>query len=360
MSYFAKELWNALTRPFKVEADGECRKWVLVLGSLLDDARESVLNIRRQWTIEHARGWVLDMRGAERDLPRWYNESDDDYRRRVRAAFALYAAGGTLPGMQRALLQIGYDDVLITERSGPTWAHFLLSFGFPLDMVMSRRERDMLKSTVWRIKPAHTMPLYLMRFSTGDRLITPVYTVQFLLTNHTVHYFYGNRRRYYPLDGCVLLDGSITLGDWMTLQTLDGVLLLDGTSLLDGYTQYGHNEPHNVRFFLNQRSQSLLLPTPKPWQTIQQSSVSRLAVVHSDVKYHVIRNYRYAVSSGMQNPAKHIVTIQSSSRLINKPVNFALDGSGRLDGHTRLDGQELHDSILFKVITNNQERCEIL
>ncbi len=237
MSYFDKELWAALSRPFKLKEDGENRKWVQVLGSLLDDARESVLEVRRQWYTRHAHGWVLDLRGAERKIYRWYGESDEDYRKRIDGAFALYAAGGTLPGMRSALLQIGYGDVKITERS-PTWARFMLEFDFPITRPMGRREWDILNFSVFKMKPAHTLPLYWINFR-------PEPPQQIVATSKpridgeitASHAFWWSGKRFYYIDGSLTLNGSITLGDgWCEAVYLDGEKLLDGNCLLDSFT----------------------------------------------------------------------------------------------------------------------------
>lgn len=213
MSYFSKELWDALTRPFKIQEDGECHKWVNVLGSLLDDARTSVLDIRRQWAIKNATGWTLDLRGLERDLPRWPKENDEAYRKRILDAFRFYAMGGTLPGMQWTLAHIGYtDNVTITERSGPTWSHFLLAFQFPLGKTMGRPEWDALEFAVWRMKPAHTMPLYLFTFIPGPQTLKLIMSPQIEVDSRVDHAFWPKRRKVYRLDGTAPLHGSITLG----------------------------------------------------------------------------------------------------------------------------------------------------
>lgn len=238
MSYFAKELWNALTRPFKLYENGECYKWVQVLGSLLDDGKQSAFAVRRQWFLSYSYGKILDIRGEERDLSRWYDESDEDYRKRLEGAFALYAAGGTLPGMKKALHQIGYGDVDILERSGPTWAHFLLSFEFYFGRSMAKREWDILNFSVWRMKPAHTMPRYFLSFRPD-----PPQEIQILQKSRIYgeivasHPILWAVKRFYYIDGSLTLNGSITLGDgWSDAVYLDGKCLMNGSALFDGFT----------------------------------------------------------------------------------------------------------------------------
>ncbi len=224
MNYFAKELWAVLTRPFKLREGGECHKWVKVLGSLLDDLRECMLALRRYVFIKYAPDWVLEILGFERDIPRWQGESIESYRQRVLGAFALYAAGGTKPGMQKALLQIGYGEVAITERSGPTWSHFLLAFEFTFGRTMGRLEWDILHFSVWSMKPAHTMPRYLLSYRSDPPQRLPISCKPRLYgaikANHTI---WLGSAKFYPINGSLQLDGSIKLGDgWCRKVYIDG------------------------------------------------------------------------------------------------------------------------------------------
>ena len=238
MSYFGKELLNALTRPFKLDENNECYKWVQMLGSLLDEGKECIFNVRRLWFLSYSYGKVLDIRGEERDLSRWYGESDESYKKRLEGAFALYAAGGTLPGMTKALKQIGYGDVDILERSGPTWAHFLLTFEFYFGQAMAKREWDILNFSIWRMKPAHTMPRYFLSFRPDPPQTIKIQAKPGIYGEITAsHPILWAVKKFYYIDGSLMLNGSITLGDgWCEAVYLDGKYLMNGSTLLDGFT----------------------------------------------------------------------------------------------------------------------------
>lgn len=216
---------------------------------------------------------------------------------------------------------------------------------------------DELVNAIDTYKPAHLTSLWRLGFSLPKIKIN--HEVQLTLNHHTDHYFWGNRRRYYPLDGCVLLDGSITLGDWMALQQLNGGFLLDGTSLLDGYTQYGTNEHHRVRFKMHHIIGSKITPSMEPATNIKFSASSGI-MLKSSATFHVIRNCRYSIPIEIRNDIGFKTNHRVKMVLRHKASNQYIDGKSRLDGHLRLDGQELHDSILFKSITNKKERNEIL
>lgn len=235
-SYFGEILWEALTRPFKLQKNSEVWKWVKTQGLLMDDIREEMFQIRRSWYARYASGWALDLRGAERGIIRWYGEDDDSYRRRVDAAYLFWAAGGTRPGMLAALKQIGYD-VEIEERV-PSWAKFKLEFDFFIGQPMGRMEWDILNFTVFRMKPAHTLPWYVMNFrpkppQTWKITQRPIIKGQIGTTQVVL----WNTKRFYYLDGSLTLNGSITLGDgWAEALYLDGAYLLSGETRLDGFT----------------------------------------------------------------------------------------------------------------------------
>lgn len=237
MSYFGPELWKVLSRPFRLREGGELHKWVNVLGSLLDDGRESIYSIRRSWYTKYASGWVLDMRGEERGIIRWYGESDEDYRKRVDAAFLWYAAGGTVPGTKRALASIGYGDVELTERV-PTWARFKLEFHFPLGKTMGQREWDVLNYVVFKIKAAHTLPWYFLNFKPDEPQKIQIKQKPGIYGEVGSHHaILWNTKRFYYLDGTLTLNGSITLGDgWCEAIYLNGMRFLNGEMLLDGFT----------------------------------------------------------------------------------------------------------------------------
>ena len=237
MNYFAKELWEVLTRPFKLLENSECHNWVKTLGFMLDEEKKSIFEIRRKWYLKYSNNKILDIRGEERNLYRWRDEEDEDYKKRLEGAFALYAAGGTLPGMKKALKQIGYGDADILERT-PTWAHFLLTFNFKIGKGMSKNEWDILNFSVWRMKPAHTMPRYFLNYLPEPPQEIKIVNKPGIYGEIKVsHKLLWAIKKFYYIDGTLTLNGSITLGDgWCEAVYIDGNYNLEANTLLDGYT----------------------------------------------------------------------------------------------------------------------------
>ncbi|MCC5467615.1 phage tail protein I [Pelosinus baikalensis] len=237
-------------------------------------------------------------------------------------------------------------------------------YHFKIDVRDDTLQSDTVKRLIRAINTVKNTRSWLetiiVRLPIVESVVTIHNRLQFLLHNNTKQSYWGNRRRYYPLDGCVLLDGSITLGDWMELQDLNGNFLLDGTSLLDGYTQYGTNEHHNVRFKMDHAVGSKITPTITSAATIALNTSSDIRMKSSAI-FHAIRNYRYSMPIEIRQDIGALTNYKAKTVLRRKVSNQYLNGEGRLDGHLRLDGQELHESILFKSITNHEtERIEVL
>lgn len=234
---FNDYLWDLLTRPFRREGTSEIKLFFSVVGGLFDRAKQTVFLLRRQWIVLTASEDALRLLGAERGIFRTDSESLANYRRRVSAAYMIYAAGGTHPGIINALQRIGYT-FQIAERK-PTWAKFTIYLWFKFGLQMSNAEYQRLDKTIFDMKPAHTLPVYVFDFmpEPGQRIEL---TNGFLCEADIMgkHDFWWTLREIYRLDGSLKLDGSITLGDgWATVLILDGSLKLDGSSLLDGNTK---------------------------------------------------------------------------------------------------------------------------
>lgn len=234
---FANYMWNLLTRPFKNDNSEEISGYTIVIGAMLDEAKMAIFNMRKQWFIKSASSAALRLLGEERGIYRGDGESLANYRFRVMAAFEMYAAGGTIPGILAAITRIGYKTPIITERT-KSWAHFTIAIdlyvGLLLDTIVFKR----LNNTVLLMKPAHTLPIYLFNFrqetGQGLQLDSGAICEGDITSKHNIWY---QLRNIYRLDGTLNLDGSITLGaGWLTSLYLDGNLKLDGNSLLDGYT----------------------------------------------------------------------------------------------------------------------------
>lgn len=181
MMGFSDYLWALLPKSFKGKQDNDASKWVGVLGDSLDTAKAAIFLSRRAWLIATASGNALDNHGRTRGLPRYPGESDDLYRRRLLAAYEIYALGGTSRGIIRALELMGYPHAQVHElyrdgvvtplhggtyvydgqarhRGGVRWAEFRVIMGIEDDRPFTRDDLAVIQAEIYRMKPAHTMP----------------------------------------------------------------------------------------------------------------------------------------------------------------------------------------------------------
>jgi len=94
----------------------DIKRLAQVLGGLLDEAMESVFQVRRCWFPGACPdGEAIDLHGDERDIIRLPGESHNDYRARVMAAFETYLAGGTVPGIVMAMDLLGHPGATVQE-----------------------------------------------------------------------------------------------------------------------------------------------------------------------------------------------------------------------------------------------------
>jgi hypothetical protein len=135
------------------------------LGVSFDDVKAVLFKARRSWLINTSSGEALDLHGEGRGIIRYPGETDELYARRVIAAYEIYAQGGTLPGMKRVLELIGYPDAVIHElyKDDPArWAEFNVKFGLEPTRPLTTLDFEILRATIRKIKPAHTMPAKIM------------------------------------------------------------------------------------------------------------------------------------------------------------------------------------------------------
>jgi hypothetical protein len=185
MSKFGDYLWQLLPRFFKHLTDSEPRKWVNVFGASLDETKQSIFLLRRAWLVATASGTSLDLLGKARGIIRYPDEDDERFRVRIMAAFDIYSAGGTIPGMTQALDVLGYPDATIYElfrdgvvtplhnnagqyngtlqhKGGIRWAEFNVLTGIEDTRSFTKTDLQILWDTIYKMKPAHTMPRALV------------------------------------------------------------------------------------------------------------------------------------------------------------------------------------------------------
>jgi hypothetical protein len=185
MSQFGDYLWNLLPRFFKLLQNSEPWKWVSVFGGHLDDTKGSIFALRRAWLVATASGASLDLLGKARGIIRYPGEDDELYRVRIMAAFDIYSAGGTIPGITQALALLGYPDAIVHElfrdgkviplhnaagqynglarhQGGIRWAEFKIITGIDDTRPFTKTDLQILMDAIYKMKPAHTMPRALV------------------------------------------------------------------------------------------------------------------------------------------------------------------------------------------------------
>lgn len=238
MTAFKDYIWEVLTRPFRKENGTAIKDYTQVTSDLLDDLKASIFRLRRQWLVTTASAQSLQILGAERGIYRYDDEPLEIFRNRVQSAYELYAWGGTRPGMTKALQALGYEQPVITERT-PSWSRFRITLPVTLGNGFTPDEWQRLRRMVWLMKPAHTMPDYTILLDPEEQELPANPEVWITAAIRAKWDFWWLNGNLYRLDGSLLLDGSITLGDgWYdTPIYLDGCILLNGTSLMDGFSR---------------------------------------------------------------------------------------------------------------------------
>lgn len=238
MTAFKDYIQELLTRPFRKEKGFVIKDYSRITGDMLDDLKASIFRLRRQWLVTTASDRSLQMLGAERGIFRYEDEPLEIFRNRVQAAYELYALGGTLPGMTKALQALGYEHPEITERT-PTWSRFRITLPVDLADGFTPEAWQRIRDMVWMMKPAHTVPAYTIRLKPElqDLAVRPAAKISAEI--FAKWDFWWLNWKLYRLDGSLRLDGSITLGDgwYETPIYLDGNMPLNGTTLMDGFTR---------------------------------------------------------------------------------------------------------------------------
>ena len=113
--------WPAIFRPGPVSALAKG------LALYMDDVREDILWLRRQWSPATADDDMIARYGESRGMVRWRFDTDESYRRRVINAFAWHKLGGKLRGLERIFAENLYLAQVLPSSDPALWAHFRLS-----------------------------------------------------------------------------------------------------------------------------------------------------------------------------------------------------------------------------------------
>ncbi len=175
--YFHDRLnWPAIFRPGPVSA------LVKGLALYMDDVREDILWLRRQWNPSTADDDMIAAYGTSRGILRTRYDSDESYRLRVSQAFVWHKLGGKVQGARKIFSEFGFPDMIVSNVSDPAlWAHFDVTM--PLtDAGLSDAELALFWSVLYEVKPARSVP---RRLTTTASIRLPIQPCVALMT-HTV------------------------------------------------------------------------------------------------------------------------------------------------------------------------------
>lgn len=125
-SRFWQYFHNKLSWP-GIFAPGPLSAVVKGLALYLDDVREDILWLRRQFTPATADDDLIERYGASRGVPRTKYDTNETYRIRVVRAYAWHKLGGLIHGLPQVLAEYGYPGGVIRhcrDDDPALWAHF--------------------------------------------------------------------------------------------------------------------------------------------------------------------------------------------------------------------------------------------
>lgn len=163
---FAEYFYYLLHRIYKrgpLQFGSDINKLTRAMGPNYEAALDTLFFRREQAFAATARGKALDQLGADRGLPRWQGETDDNYRLRLLAAYSTYSQLGTAAAMVNTLDRLGYTDATITEmrdEDPDRWAEFKVLLKLP-KAIWRPPERTKTIRTISMMKPATTKLAYL-------------------------------------------------------------------------------------------------------------------------------------------------------------------------------------------------------
>ncbi len=156
---FAEYFWYLLHRVFKrAPKNSDAEKLAKALGPNYDLAQETIFRLREQSFLATATGKALDQLGRDRGLPRYREETDEEYQLRLLAAYSIHSQIGTAAAMLDTFQRLGFTDAEIQELRAEDpnrWAEFRVNLPLP-EASFTEAQRTNLLNTISRMKPAHT------------------------------------------------------------------------------------------------------------------------------------------------------------------------------------------------------------
>lgn len=159
-TYFHDKLnWLPIFRPGPVSA------LMKGLALHLDDVREDILWLRRQWNPATCELELVGKYGKSRGIIRNRFDTDESYRKRVVYAYAWHKLGGKVRGLEKILSESGFNTTISNSGNKDLWAHFCITLKLG-DKIYSEEESSFFWFLVNEYKPARSVVDWLRTVST--------------------------------------------------------------------------------------------------------------------------------------------------------------------------------------------------
>lgn len=156
-------IYFLLITPFKQAKQGINHFYTLckVIGKQFDDCKDAIFKVMESASILTCDGDLLDEHGKDRDMPRFTNESDESYRRRLLSKARVAELAGTNEGIKEILDSLGYDQsyiepLYLTEPE--RWAEFMVYLRG--SGVSEINDLNIIDAQIMKVKQASALPNY--------------------------------------------------------------------------------------------------------------------------------------------------------------------------------------------------------
>ncbi|MEF2968367.1 hypothetical protein V3851_23670 [Paenibacillus sp. M1] len=143
-----------------------------VIGKLFDQTKQDIFKVREESMIISASELMLEIHGAERDMPRLKGEDVESYRMRLLMKNVIAEQAGTKNGILTALKALGYDQSYIEPYyiyDPERWAEFIVYLGSSTPPGIN--DIAIIDGEVMKVKPARSKPNYGIEEGAGTNVV---------------------------------------------------------------------------------------------------------------------------------------------------------------------------------------------
>jgi hypothetical protein len=202
---FKEYLWDLAHYPLKrlKKDDSDTFKFFKVVGQVLDELKEKIFLLRRQTIIATSKGKGLDKHGEDRKMPRYSEESDKQYQKRLLAKYEIAKMAGTKEGILKTLYNLGYDNaewqpLFLTDPL--RWAEFYVFID--QDRINELNNFEIVQREVRKIKQASSLPNYVFTYFQEFRIRSYIILGR-SITRPACGTFKGKQKKFYKVVGYV-------------------------------------------------------------------------------------------------------------------------------------------------------------